>query len=51
MGTIYILSTIATTSMEDVAAAAPNARRWYQLYVYKNRLVSWLNRLILREVF
>ncbi len=37
MGTIYILSTISTTSLEEVAAAAPNARRWYQLYVYKDR--------------
>jgi (S)-2-hydroxy-acid oxidase len=37
MGTIYILSTISTSSLEDVAAAAPNGRKWYQLYVYKDR--------------
>ncbi|ODM97002.1 Hydroxyacid oxidase 1 [Orchesella cincta] len=37
MGTIYILSTISTSSLEEVAAAAPNGRKWFQLYVYKDR--------------
>jgi isopentenyl diphosphate isomerase/L-lactate dehydrogenase-like FMN-dependent dehydrogenase len=37
MGTIFILSTIATSSIEEVAAAAPNGRKWFQLYVYKDR--------------
>ncbi|OXA62914.1 Peroxisomal (S)-2-hydroxy-acid oxidase GLO5 [Folsomia candida] len=32
MGTIFILSTIATSSIEEVAGAAPNGRKWYQLY-------------------
>jgi len=40
MGTIYILSTISTSSLEEVAAAAPNGRRWFQLYVFKDRNVS-----------
>ncbi|KAH7464873.1 hypothetical protein PRIC1_005533 [Phytophthora ramorum] len=39
--TCYILSTISTTSLEDVAVANtkanPNALRWYQLYVFKDR--------------
>ncbi|KAK5646049.1 hypothetical protein RI129_004513 [Pyrocoelia pectoralis] len=40
MGTIFILSTISTTSIEDVAAAAPNATKWFQLYIYKDREVT-----------
>ncbi|UIJ64014.1 alpha-hydroxy-acid oxidizing protein [Amycolatopsis acidiphila] len=30
------LSTMGTTSIEDVAAAAPEARRWFQLYVWRD---------------
>ncbi|MDQ1487048.1 MAG: hypothetical protein QOJ62_2741 [Actinomycetota bacterium] len=33
----YALSTLGTTSIEDVAAAAPDARKWFQLYVQKER--------------
>lgn len=33
----FALSTMATTSMEDVAAAAPAARKWFQLYIWKDR--------------
>jgi len=36
-GTIYCASTLATTSLEEVAAAAPDAPRWFQLYVHKDR--------------
>ena len=36
-GTLYVASTLATTSLEDVAAAAPAAPRWFQLYVHKDR--------------
>ena len=36
-GTIFCLSTIATTSATDVAAAAPSAARWFQLYVFRDR--------------
>jgi 4-hydroxymandelate oxidase len=36
-GTIYCASTLATTSLEDVALAAPSAPRWFQLYVHKDR--------------
>jgi L-lactate dehydrogenase (cytochrome) len=37
LGIPYALSTMGTTSIEDVAAAAPDARKWFQLYVWKNR--------------
>jgi isopentenyl diphosphate isomerase/L-lactate dehydrogenase-like FMN-dependent dehydrogenase len=37
---VLILSTIATTSIEDVAAATPNATRWFQLYIYKDRKLT-----------
>ena len=36
-GTVMIVSTLATTSLEDVAAAAPDAPRWFQLYVFSDR--------------
>ncbi|HET6502079.1 MAG TPA: alpha-hydroxy acid oxidase [Amycolatopsis sp.] len=32
----YALSTMGTTSIEDVAAAAPAARKWFQLYVWRD---------------
>ncbi|XP_053601814.1 2-Hydroxyacid oxidase 1 [Plodia interpunctella] len=39
-GTIYILSTIATSSIEEVAQAAPKATKWFQLYIYNDREVT-----------
>ncbi|GAA5112025.1 alpha-hydroxy acid oxidase [Pseudonocardia adelaidensis] len=33
----YTLSTMGTTTIEDVAAAAPQARRWFQLYLWRDR--------------
>lgn len=36
-GIAYTLSTMGTTSIEDVAAAAPHGRRWFQLYVWNDR--------------
>jgi len=36
-GIPYALSTMGTTSIEDVAAAAPHARKWFQLYVWRDR--------------
>lgn len=35
-GTVFVVSTLATTSLEDVAAAATGPR-WFQLYVHKDR--------------
>jgi 4-hydroxymandelate oxidase len=41
-GAIMTLSSMATISLEDVAAAA-SGPRWFQLYVYKDRaLTEWL---------
>lgn len=37
MGIPYALSTVGTTSPEDVAAAAPNANKWFQLYLWNDR--------------
>jgi L-lactate dehydrogenase (cytochrome) len=37
IGIPYGLSTLGTTSIEDVAAAGPEARKWFQLYVWKDR--------------
>lgn len=34
---IYALSTMGTTSPAELASAVPNSRRWFQLYVMKNR--------------
>jgi isopentenyl diphosphate isomerase/L-lactate dehydrogenase-like FMN-dependent dehydrogenase len=36
VGTLMCLSTIATATPADVAAAAPGAPRWFQLYVFKD---------------
>jgi L-lactate dehydrogenase (cytochrome) len=36
-GLPYALSTMGTTSIEEVAAAAPDARKWFQLYVWRDR--------------
>jgi len=36
-GIPYSLSTMGTTSIEDVAAAAPGGRHWFQLYMWKDR--------------
>ncbi|XP_061711566.1 2-Hydroxyacid oxidase 1 isoform X2 [Cydia pomonella] len=39
-GTIYTLSTIATSSIEEVSEAAPDAIKWFQLYIYNDRDVT-----------
>jgi L-lactate dehydrogenase (cytochrome) len=36
-GIPYTLSTVGNTSVEDVAAASPGARKWFQLYVMRDR--------------
>ncbi|XP_055461526.1 2-Hydroxyacid oxidase 1 isoform X4 [Psammomys obesus] len=40
MGTGMMLSSWATSSIEEVAEAGPEALRWMQLYIYKDREVS-----------
>lgn len=36
-GIVMVVSTLATTSLEDVATGAPRAPRWFQLYVHRDR--------------
>jgi len=36
-GITFALSTLGTTTPEDVAAAAPDVNRWFQLYLFKDR--------------
>jgi L-lactate dehydrogenase (cytochrome) len=36
-GIPFALSTMGTTSIEDVAAANPHGRNWFQLYMWKDR--------------
>lgn len=40
LGVPCSLSTLGTTSIEDLAAAAPKVRRWFQLYVWRDRGAS-----------
>lgn len=37
----FTLSTLGTTSIEDVQRANPEGRNWFQLYVMKNREISY----------
>jgi L-lactate dehydrogenase (cytochrome) len=39
-GVPYALSTMGTTSLEALAEAAPGARRWFQLYLWRDREAS-----------
>ncbi len=39
-GTVMCVSTLATATPGDVAAAAPGAPRWFQLYVFRDRGVT-----------
>jgi isopentenyl diphosphate isomerase/L-lactate dehydrogenase-like FMN-dependent dehydrogenase len=39
-GTLMCLSTLATATPAEVAAAAPGAARWFQLYVFRDRGVT-----------
>jgi isopentenyl diphosphate isomerase/L-lactate dehydrogenase-like FMN-dependent dehydrogenase len=45
-GTAYCLSTLATATVEEVAEAAPECVRWFQLYVFADR---GLTRALLEE--
>ncbi|XP_065209184.1 uncharacterized protein LOC135837708 [Planococcus citri] len=37
LGGVYIHSTISTTSVEEVASAAPDTIKWFQIYFLKDR--------------
>lgn len=39
-GTVMVVSTMATVSMEEVAAAAPGGVRWFQFYMHRDRGLS-----------
>ena len=39
-GIPFALSTLGTTSIEDVAAANPHSRNWFQLYMWRDRDAS-----------
>ncbi|OCT93576.1 hypothetical protein XELAEV_18011251mg [Xenopus laevis] len=43
---LYVASTYATCSVEEISQAAPEGLRWFQLYVYRERKLS--ERLIRR---
>ncbi len=47
-GTVMVTSTLATVALEEVAAAAPSAPRWFQLYVRTDR--GWTGELVDRAV-
>ena len=36
-GTLMMVSTLGTMRLEDVAAAAPDSPRWFQVYVHRDR--------------
>ncbi len=39
-GLAYALSTMGTTSIEDLMAGAPDGRKWFQLYLWRDRAAS-----------
>jgi L-lactate dehydrogenase (cytochrome) len=41
VGIPYALATLGTTTPEDVAVAAPDGDRWFQLYVWRDRDFSY----------
>lgn len=43
-GSLFVASTLATTRLEDVASAAPDAPKWFQLYVHRDR--AFTERLV-----
>jgi L-lactate dehydrogenase (cytochrome) len=40
MGIPYVLSTMGTTSIEQLAKAAPGGSKWFQLYLWRDREAS-----------
>ena len=45
-GTLMVVSTFATQSIETIAAAVPDAALWFQLYVYKD--AGWTREIVAR---
>jgi isopentenyl diphosphate isomerase/L-lactate dehydrogenase-like FMN-dependent dehydrogenase len=46
MGTVYILSAASSRTLEQVAAAAPAAMRWFQVFLWNTR--EWVQTLLHR---
>ena len=40
LGTIQVVSSFSTTSLEEIAEAAPEGRRWFQLYWHPDRGIT-----------
>jgi 4-hydroxymandelate oxidase len=45
-GSLMVISTRASVSVEAIAAAAPDAKRWFQVYVMRDR--AWTRELVAR---
>lgn len=45
-GCVMVVSTRATVSLENIAATAPEATRWFQVYILKDR--GWTTELVTR---
>ncbi|HEV2083616.1 MAG TPA: alpha-hydroxy acid oxidase [Gemmatimonadales bacterium] len=43
---LLVISTRATVSLEEIASAAPNLPRWFQVYILRDR--GWTAELVLR---
>jgi 4-hydroxymandelate oxidase len=39
-GSVFCLSTLATTRPSEIAAAVPEGRRWFQLYCFRDKAVT-----------
>lgn len=45
-GIVFTLSTIATSSIEELLQGAPDTSKWFQLYIYKDRELT--KKMVLR---
>lgn len=50
-GAIFILSTLSTCSLEEVASAAPETVKWFQLYIYKDRYCIIMYLFKIQNIF
>lgn len=39
-GSIFVLSSFSTTSIEEIAEKAPETEKWLQMYIFKNRTLN-----------
>lgn len=47
-GSLFVVSTRATVRLEDIAKAAPDLPRWFQVYILRDR--GWTAELVARAV-